>query len=1110
MQTRSSIVRPILTSISLAISALAAQAAPLSLTQSPPGVATEPAPNIILSVDDSGSMGWDINGCRTPDANVGFNEPGATGCPAASTNPNPSRIRSLRNALINTFGDPNIGTKGIVDDDRIRLGWQTMWDNGRATRPTGQRNDQDLLTAGAVNSIKSFTGNHRINFNNFLNSLDAERGTPSHKMMSNVRNYMLATGMNSPFADFPGQAGTSFQSCRRTYHVFMTDGSWNSQDEGNPANLGNFDGTDRTLPDNTRYEATGQTRVYRDAHGGTRGTIADWAFANWATDFQTSLANDARSLLRVATPERVGATTLAPYWNPKNNPMTWQGVTQYSIGYGNAATTWPGSPTWDNATDNMYGGDFSALVNGTRGWQDLLNVSENRRPSDLWHMALNGRGKYFPARDETSLTTAFESIFKDILEQTSSPLVSIATSSSRLRSDGLVYIAGFDSENWNGQLGAYSISATTNAVSPTPNWNVTDLLDASGFSVANRVVLTNDGSNGRSFEWANLSAAQRISIRGTATVNAATDLDGSQTMAYLRGERGLEQQNGGSRRDRVSRLGNIVNSNIWLTARPGRLSFEHAGHSSFRTANASLASMLFVGANDGMLHAFNATNGAERLAYVPLGAYTNLRSYTQPTYSHRYFVDGHPFTGDADVSGSGTGNGAAINWKTILIGSMGLGGKGYFGLDVSDPTLFVSPGTGTSNIVLFDKTAPDNTGMDLDIGHIVSFPVVDPITGGRSEQIVKLNDGRWAAVMGNGINSTNERPVLLIQYLDGLRELRTIVASSATGTGNGLSAPRLIDVNGDGKMDIAYAGDIQGNLWKFNMGATTPSLWSAGFSGTPLYKALDATSPIPNRQPITAAPLWMANPNGGIQVLFGTGINVTDADPTSTRIQTVYSVWDRSTYNLANLTTSGISIVETFTPTPGNTMTTAITGGRSALVKQSVVSTVTRTVAGTAANTDFFNTTENNVPYTGASAKSGWYFDLPASRERMLNNPQIFEGQKVILPTTAPKIGATGETCDLSASVEDNWINVMNMISGKPAATPAFSSPDASMDLTKATRTRFGSGEYILVDGPSRGVNLISINSDPSSCPPGQVCTEERPLTTGNVAGARADWREVR
>ena len=396
------------------------------------------------------------------------------------------------------------------------------------------------------------------------------------------------------------------------------------------------------------------------------------------------------------------------------------------------------------------------------------------------------------------------------------------------------------------------------------------------------------------------------------------------------------------------------------------------------------------------------------------------------------------------------------------------------------------------------------------MGHVFALPVVDPVTGNRTEQIVKLNNGRWAVVMGNGVNSINERPVLLIQYLDGNRELFTIVANSTTGQSNGLSAPRLVDVNGDGKMDLVYAGDQRGNLWKFNISSTSASNWGvSNWSGgapcrnstscTPFYVAQDAGS---TRQPINAAPTWISHPQGGIQVLFGTGRNMTEADRASTATQSIYSLWDLSNYTVSTAATSTGSVADT-----GN-----ITNGRSALVQQTVISTVTSTTAGFTTNTDFFNTSSNAVAYSRAnpSTNRGWYFDLPESRERILNHPQIFEGQKVIVGSNVPKLGTSGETCDLGLLTEGNYINVFNIISGRPAQSPVFASTDSSMNLAGATRTRFGSGEYIGINKSSGGLDLVSFKNDDPNCPPGQLCTERRTLTTGNVPGARADWREIR
>ena len=154
--------------------------------------------------------------------------------------------------------------------------------------------------------------------------------------------------------------------------------------------------------------------------------------------------------------------------------------------------------------------------------------------------------------------------------------------------------------------------------------------------------------------------------------------------------------------------------------------------------------------------------GKELLAYIPQGiAQGNLRKLTDTTYSHQYYVDGSPFTGDAYI-------GTTPKWTTVLVGSLGAGGKGYFVLDVTDPSKFTN--TNAASLVLLDTTAT----TDADIGNIVTPPVIDDANTGKSRQIVRMNNGRWAAVMGNGVNSTNEAAVLLIQYLDGDKALKKV------------------------------------------------------------------------------------------------------------------------------------------------------------------------------------------------------------------------------------------------------------------------------------------------------------------------------------------------
>ncbi|MEY2952381.1 MAG: hypothetical protein RLZZ401_468, partial [Pseudomonadota bacterium] len=426
-------------------------AAPVTLAQQPAGTGgREPAPNVIISIDDSGSMDGDI---PTGNYNTGL----------------PSKMTKLKEALISQFGNPtaNPPTKGKLEDDRIRLAWQAMWLNSAKS-----------LTPGAANSMKSFSGAHRTSFYNFINALQPASNTPSHRMVKQVYDYMrLPAQTNSPWADVPGVAqSTPYMACRRTYHVFMTDGGWNAN---NNESAGNADGTARTLGDGvTNYDPTSnQSGAYKDAWGGTVGqesTVADIAFASWATDLQDgsggtqAMANSVSPLIRKSGNEVVGGVTLQEYWNPKNNPATWQHVVTHSIGFGNGAAKWTNNsgstlvrPFWDNVTDSTYGGDYPNLVNGTVTWPDPINaMNENGRPVELWHMALNGRGKFYPARSAEALSAAFADILDNVINDTSKPLVSVSANSSRIRSGSRFYSAGYNGADWSGYLKAYTVSVT--------------------------------------------------------------------------------------------------------------------------------------------------------------------------------------------------------------------------------------------------------------------------------------------------------------------------------------------------------------------------------------------------------------------------------------------------------------------------------------------------------------------------------------------------------------------------------------------------------------------------------------------------------------------------
>lgn len=987
------------------------QAGPISLAQIPAGNGgREPAPNILISVDDSGSMGS-------------------------------SGMTALRNALTTSFSNT------AVPDDLIRLGYQAMWRcRGFSGTPTASYGGTCPDTR-----VQRFQGTHRTKFNAWVNSLTAYNTTPSHAMVYNAGEAMKVTGVWSPFAKDPGVTETPLLACRKSFHIFMTDGEWNSEDtQVNGAYIkgraGNADGTEISLPDGTSFDpyntvpdpdnaTLANTRIYRDTFGvlattpynnltnAGLNTLADYAFQQWATDAQPTIPNQVRPIIRQAGPADFGTNgnpyMVPEYWNPKNNPSTWQGLTTYTIAFNNAANlpntrtdktvsisgvnTNIALPAWGGTT---WSGDFAALIRGDNAangrpitWGNPAQDSGLSRRQELWHMAINGRGRMVPATNATELSNAFAEIINQIIADTSAPLASIAANTQSVTTGTSVFTAGYDAAKWAGYLHAYSLQANYN-LSTNPLWDAATVLES--VTPANRLIFTHNETIGTSFDWASLSTTQQDLIKGTDAVTV-----GQARLNYIRGERSQEQSNSGALRNRNSKLGDIVNSNLWVVGKPS-IGYTGNNYAAFRTANASRPTMIYVGANDGMLHGFSGSDGSEKMAYVPRGVYNKLRAYAEPSYTHQYFVDGHPFTGDIY---DGT------NWKTMLVGTLAGGGKGYFVLDVTNPASLTASSGPT--LVVTDQT---DTG-DADIGHMYAEPTLDASNPARVVQITKLNNNRWALLMGNGVNSTDEKAVLLIQYLDGAKEVVKLVLDGTGANGNGLANPQVIDINGDGKADLAYAGDHLGNLWKIDLSSTTASNWGSYFkSGStpvPLYVARDDSNA---RQPITTAPQWATHPTKGLMVAFGTGREMTVADRLTSSTQSLYAIWDDT------LITPGGS--------PMMTGGSAVSGGRSSLVAQTQTSTITIN------SKKYFKTSNNAVPYTGAGAKRGWYLDWPTLGERSVNNGGMLSNRLLYMRSRVPANGSqdtsTEESCEPNATNAQEFLTVLDIVNGNAPTKPVF------------------------------------------------------------------------
>jgi len=641
-----------------------------------------------------------------------------------------------------------------------------------------------------------FRGNNRTNWFASLYGQTTVSGTPLRSALQRAGAYYAQTSSSGPWGP---ESGTDQLTCRQNFTILTTDGYWNNGGTTYDNSAGNADGTGGTTitgPNGASYTYT-PTRPYSDTYA---NTLADVAMQQWRTDLRADMVNNVP-----VTPA---------------DPAFWQHMVTFTISIGLRGSLNPKT-------------DLPAITAGTKNWPDPNANEDATRIDDLWHAAVNGRGKFVVATEPETFVSGLRDALAAIVNRTSSS-ASVAANSTAIGSGTRVFQASFIPGQWTGDLKAYPMSSS--GVSDNAAWSAAAMLPQPN----SRTILTWNGSSGAGFPTSDQ----------TATLTSAV-------ANYLRGDRSNEAQNGGTLRDRQSLLGDIV-------------------HSS--PAYVKDTDTVYVGANDGMLHAFNAANGTELFAYVPGGVDLNvLKSLSSPNYSHRFLVDG-PVVVSNRVQ---TPN------KNILVGALGRGGKGLFALDVTTPASMAT------DKVLWDKTgsaAPANMGLVLG----------RPIIG-------KLNNDVTALIVGNGPNSANERAVLFIYNLETgqlIKEIDTGIGSAASP--NGLSAPSGWDNDGDGKIDLVYAGDLQGNLWRFNLSADQPNQWDSASNRVVMFAAGSS-------KPITAAPSIALHPQTfDTWVFFGTGRYLSNGDSTNSATQSLYGIKDsNSTVSATNLQRR--TIVETAT-----------------------------------------------------------------------------------------------------------------------------------------------------------------------------------------------------
>ena len=540
----------------------------------------------------------------------------------------------------------------------------------------------------------------------------------------------------------------------------------------------------------------------------------------------------------------------------------------------------------------------------------------------------------------------------DAVNQPTRRLAGYALKSTNLPAGSTTaYRPWFDNTSWQGDLIEYTITNTglrstdvDYTVNPPTtagsNWSARTTFasniagDAMYWSSARKIITSTTGINQLAFRWNNLTAGLKQALDSTGDPLVAQN----DVLDYIRGDRSKE---GVNFRTRQSILGDIIHSTPLYVGQPTG-DYSLPGYATFK--DTARAGRLYVGANDGMLHVFNESDGSEVYAYIPSMLIHKLKNLTNTPYSHTFFVDGALRAGDAYIGAT---------WKTILAGGMGAGEKGFFVLDITNPNLSSeTTSTGTNKKILWEKTSND-------LGYIHGAP-----------SIVKLPDGNWYVATGNGYASTNGDAQL---YLLNLSNGNTTTMTALMDTDNGLSVPTFIDINQDYMVDFAYAGDLKGNLWRFdlsNLNSSPTKLFSAGID-----------------KPITVAPDVTFHPNGDYLVYFGTGSLLSNEDLTNTSQQSVYAIWDRYSA-VTDTCRSGVTgdlLCQTFTIALHSSGTTARVA--------------------------------TQYPPNWKEHK-GWRIDLPDTGERLLDHPQLRAGRLEFVSTTPTQTGA------------NNWLFNLDYLSG--------------------------------------------------------------------------------
>jgi len=708
--------------------------------------------------------------------------------------------------------------------------------------------------------------------------------------------------------------------------------------------------------------------------------------------------------------------------------------------------TGKGNPYYNSAT-------FSSTTADNSVWdKSNINSFNPTQPGEA--------RTHFLASDGRGVLTTLSNIFANIARDGYS-IAGGAISTQRLTSvGGHIYQAQFDAGDWTGDLvsqyvrvsSSNVVTVSSGTVSDPHQWLAADRLqakiattpDASTRNIVVGKTTPTSTTTATNFLWSDIDTDLQTALN-TASGATTTDSRGEDRLNFVRGVRTLEGTtvSGTAFRKRGGLLGDIINSGVAYSGVPSTTVSATSAYTTFYNDHVGRTKALFVGANDGMLHAFNADNGDEIFGYIPSWLGANLSALTNTNYNanHKSYMDGSPAVAEAQVGS---------DWKTVLVSGTGAGGQGVFALDVSNPNDF-----GPSK-VLWEFTDRD----DVDIGNVIGRPQI--LKFRTSAPNASPTVYKWFAVVPSGVNnnaadghySTTGKPALFLldlskssaaSWQENVNYYKISLPAGSTSKPTGLANFAATEGYA-GEVSTIYIGDLQGGVWKLNFTQKGTSDWNldalSAFKSTtspypavPFYIAKDSAGTV---QPITGSPALSRGPDGSVLVIFGTGKYLETADnavTASTQVQSMYVLLDNGSGTIAGRNSLQAGSV--------NTSTGAIT--------------VSSFIWGT---------------------KYGWYVDLPNSGERQVSGFGIL-GTTMVFGSVIPPNAVT-DPCgsgsgyqyfaNLATGNGSRSVSQVGLL-GEPFVLEMGSGSTTPLDsLRQGTKTTTG---QIILQG-SEGLKVVS------------------------------------